>query len=245
MCGVAPMGGGGLTEVAYRHYFELRHLLRVLPLDPSMDLLELGCGSGRWTVDLARRVRQYTGVDFSKPALAVARGRVAAAGLSNVALHEASVLEFPLAGPYDVVYFSGVTQYLLDDELRLLLRRLAPCLGPDAALLDRSTISTGAREVVDDGRYFAVYRSASELEEAFREVGARMTHRARSYDVLRFSSLFGNVALGRLLAGATRALAPASFHLLRAASRAADVLRPVPFEGGRRSHDFLLFRVGR
>ena len=50
-------------------------------------LIDIGCGCGSTTLELARRVGaggRVTGVDISAPMLAVARERAQAAGLDNV-----------------------------------------------------------------------------------------------------------------------------------------------------------------
>jgi hypothetical protein len=47
LAGVPAHGGGGPTEALYREYEELRHFQRIISIDKSKSLLELGCGNGR------------------------------------------------------------------------------------------------------------------------------------------------------------------------------------------------------
>jgi SAM-dependent methyltransferase len=68
-------------------------------------VLDIGCGSGKSTRDLARIADQgsVTGVDLSAPLLAVARARAAAEGLSNVTYLQADAQIHPFAaGGFDV-----------------------------------------------------------------------------------------------------------------------------------------------
>ena len=53
-------------------------------LDANATLLDIGAGTGAWTVLLARRVRQVTAVDLSEAMLEVMRENLAAEGITNV-----------------------------------------------------------------------------------------------------------------------------------------------------------------
>jgi methylase of polypeptide subunit release factors len=100
--GVAGMGGCGDLEVFYRHHEELDHLLKIVEFTPEKTVVELGCGTGRWVVSLAGRVKHYTGLDFSPTALAVVRRRAAELGLTNVTFLEGSAADFVPEGPIHV-----------------------------------------------------------------------------------------------------------------------------------------------
>ena len=54
-----------------------------LQLDDRQQLLDVGCGCGATTVAAARKVRQATGADLSKPMLAVAARRAEVAAVNN------------------------------------------------------------------------------------------------------------------------------------------------------------------
>jgi 2-polyprenyl-3-methyl-5-hydroxy-6-metoxy-1,4-benzoquinol methylase len=53
-------------------------------LDVDSTVLDIGAGTGAWTVLLARRVRQVTAVDSSEAMLEVMRENLAAEGITNV-----------------------------------------------------------------------------------------------------------------------------------------------------------------
>lgn len=60
---------------------EIPFLIRELGLTPGMSILDIGCGTGRHAVELARRGFKVTGVDISAGMLAQARAKAAAAGV--------------------------------------------------------------------------------------------------------------------------------------------------------------------
>ncbi len=64
-------------------------------------LLELGCGTGRVLIPLARAGYNVTGVDFSPEMLRIARAKAEAAGVAGrVTLVEGDYASAPLPGPY-------------------------------------------------------------------------------------------------------------------------------------------------
>jgi len=74
---------------------------------------DAGCGSGRWSPLVARRVGHLHCIDAAPAALAVARQRLA--GLPNVTIHEASIDALPLAdNSMDFGYSLGVLHHMPD-----------------------------------------------------------------------------------------------------------------------------------
>lgn len=87
----------------------------------SVDLLvDLGTGTGRILEVLAPAYRRGVGVDSSREMLAVARSRLAAAGLAHaqVRLGDIAALD-PAIGPADVIVIHQVLHYF-DDPGRML-----------------------------------------------------------------------------------------------------------------------------
>ncbi|OGO09898.1 MAG: cyclopropane-fatty-acyl-phospholipid synthase [Chloroflexi bacterium RBG_13_66_10] len=60
---------------------EVDFLVELLGLDPGAEILDIGCGTGRHSVELARRGFRVTGVDLSRGMLAEARKAAEAAGV--------------------------------------------------------------------------------------------------------------------------------------------------------------------
>jgi SAM-dependent methyltransferase len=110
---------------------------RMLRLAPETRILDVCCGYGRHSLELARRgYRHVVGVDFSAPLLARARRTARAEGL-GVAFRQADMLRLPFRGRFDVVLNMFTSfGYVADeaDDARAL-RGMARALRPGGRLL--------------------------------------------------------------------------------------------------------------
>ena len=100
-------------------------LRRVKVVGSDLDLLEIGCGTGRFQEALARELNSITGIDVSTGMLAVARERCA--GLPNVTLAACSGLDlgmFPDAS-FDVALGVDSFPYLYQSGMALVERHFA------------------------------------------------------------------------------------------------------------------------
>lgn len=82
---------------------EVDFLIEHLRLTPGARVLDMGCGTGRHAVELARRGYQMTGVDISSGMLAQAQAAAAAAGVSVNWVHS-SAQDYRPAQPFDAAY---------------------------------------------------------------------------------------------------------------------------------------------
>jgi SAM-dependent methyltransferase len=100
-------------------------------LRPGMSLLDVGCGPGTITVDLAARIApgQVTAVELTDAALDLARAEAESRGQSNISFVTSDVhaLDFP-DDTFDVVHAHQVLQHVGDpvQALRELRRVCAP-----------------------------------------------------------------------------------------------------------------------
>ncbi len=86
-------------------------------LRDDMTLLDVGCGPGTVTVDLARILAggEVVGVDASETVLDAARNHADAVGFTNVRFEQANAYELPFEDDtFDVVYAHQLLQHLSD-----------------------------------------------------------------------------------------------------------------------------------
>jgi SAM-dependent methyltransferase len=118
---------------------EADFLEKALRLPAGARVLDVPCGGGRHSLELASRGYQMTGVDISAEFLAVARSRAAERQLS-IAWEKRPMLDLPWRGEFDGAYCVGNSLGGLDDdETAAFFGAVARALKP------------GARFVVDNG----------------------------------------------------------------------------------------------
>ena len=102
-------------------------------LSPSMDVLEVGCGTGLVTLLLQPHVRSITGIDSSKGMLEVLGSRIQDMGLTNVTTRLIDLETCDnLEGTFDLVV-SSMTLHHIRDVPRLL-RQCFAVLKPGGTL---------------------------------------------------------------------------------------------------------------
>lgn len=100
------------------------------PCGHPWDALDVGCGSGRYAIEFARRgAARVVGIDVSPSMIDLAKSKAAAAGVSGrTEFAVASFLSFSPPERFDVVTATGYFDYL-DDPVPHLRKMLALCRG--------------------------------------------------------------------------------------------------------------------
>lgn len=120
----------------------------------DMDVLEIGCGTGRHTVRLAGQGNRVTALDLSPGMLAVAREKLA--GFDDVSLVEADFLTADV-GVFDAVVTALVLEHIAD--LPTFFAHVAGCLRAGGRFYmseihpDRIAAGTQANFVAADGEH--------------------------------------------------------------------------------------------
>lgn len=158
-----------------RDVAEKARLLPLLQPHANSRVLDIGCGTGRWTSELASRSLHYHGIDFSPELIDCAselhKGN--ARVRFSVASAESYSLESLREAPFDRILCCGVLIYLNDEDVVRALRCMVDAAAPQARILLREPVATADRlsiirhfseELEQD--YNAIYRTENELREA-------------------------------------------------------------------------------
>jgi len=207
---------------------EQRFLERLLPQIKELDVIDLGCGTGRWLARLAERSpRSLVGVDFSAEMLIQAKRKLRDA--ANFVLADCTNIPFPRASA-DLIVSSFLTSYLEEidafaRQVRRLLRRDASIflsdLHPDTAAALRwrrgfhangsfVSIATHSRPVTEVLRSFEALGIAVNalIEPHFGEPECELFKRAGKMDAFNAATGLPAIYILQLGLKARRSLSP-------------------------------------
>lgn len=196
----------------------LEEIAKYLPATPDLSILDLGCGTGRFTAPLARRfAARVIGLDLSKRMLALAARTL---GDSGAVLVQGAAETMPFSDrSFDVVFVSMVLHHIRSspraiDEVRRVIK-------PGGKLL----IRTASLETMDS------YLWASFFPEGARIEASRVLSRAEIRNLLSASgfTLDAELAVVQLFAKDLRD------YCERISQRALSSLQAIPdsaFERG-------------
>jgi SAM-dependent methyltransferase len=143
-------------------------------------ILDAGCGTGRYSLELARRGCAVTGLDVSPPLIEEAQQQARHTPLS-VVFTTGDMLAWRPAAPYDGILCRGVLNDLLDESSRQeVFYAFARALRPDGVLIFdvREWDATARRKVrepvfektVDTPRGRLTFRSVTRLDHLHRRL---------------------------------------------------------------------------
>jgi SAM-dependent methyltransferase len=112
--------GNGYDNEPYVHGTagECDFIEREIHSDKSLRILDIGCGTGRHSIELTRRGYTVTGVDLSESQLAKAREKAKAAGL-DIAFVRHDARHLPFASEFDlaIMLCEGAFPLMETDEM--------------------------------------------------------------------------------------------------------------------------------
>ncbi|MPY77788.1 MAG: methyltransferase domain-containing protein [Actinophytocola sp.] len=145
-------------------------------LRAGTTVLDVGCGPGSITADMAELVATVTAVETSPEALNAATRLCAERGLRNVRFLRADVMALPFAdGGFDVVHAHQVLQHVADPvaALREMRRVCAPC-GVVAARDADYAAMTWYPELPGMTEWRTAYRRTARAEGGEPDAGRRL-----------------------------------------------------------------------
>ncbi|MGW6508239.1 class I SAM-dependent methyltransferase, partial [Streptomyces niveus] len=150
--------GAAECDRPYTERAELRRLPAVIDdLPIGGDVLELACGTGRWTPLLAARARSVTAVDVAPEVLALARARTP---FPHVRFVQADVFAWQPPRRYDTVFFAFWLSHVPPARLPAFWSSVASMLAPGgrAVFIDDGPAAAAGEEGVTEGPVPTVLR---------------------------------------------------------------------------------------
>ena len=166
----------------YRKYREEEHFSKIIDFKKDMNVLEIGCGTGRWAFYMAPKVKQIVAVDSSENMINIARNKQKKRDNHNIKFYCGSACEFDTNTRFDVVYFSGVLEYIMDSDVNRILNKVSRWLNKGGVCASRDTISRGER-VVGAGDYPVIFRTRGEHIKMFAENNLYLRYNEKSYEL--------------------------------------------------------------
>ena len=116
-------------------------LLQDFALNPSHTLVDLGAGTGTFTLAAAGLCRRVVAVDVSREMLAALQEKLERSGIANVEIVQGGFLSYDHQGePADFVYSRHALHHLPDFWKAIALVRIAAILKPGGVLLLRDLV---------------------------------------------------------------------------------------------------------
>ena len=154
---------------------EKARLLPILQLHSDSRVLDMGCGTGRWTKDLAGNSAYYHGIDFS--AELIDHAQASYPQNTNLRFSVAPAENYSLSGlgeqqPFDRILCCGVMIYLNDEDVISAYRCMTSVASQECrivmrepvGILERLTIKEHFSDELEQS-YNAIYRTQRELED--------------------------------------------------------------------------------
>jgi len=153
-------------------------------LEPHMEVLEFGCGTGSTAIVQAPFVKCLVGIDISDKMLEIARTKTEVAGLNNLSFERSNLEDYQTAdGTWDVIMGHSILHLLEDKDATIA--RVFQLLKPGGVFVS-STICIGEMNiafrvlapVLSFVRLIPVLKAfnKSELETSITDAGFEIDH---------------------------------------------------------------------
>ena len=239
--GVLSVFGMNRLSREFRPWRERYVFTQMVPSWKGKRVLEIGCGAGRWAFWLANEAAEVVAIDFSTEMIRLANERCVKEGRKNLIFSVCAAQDYISSTPFDLIYLSGVDQYLTDAEMISLVTHCDACLIPYGTLVDRVTISLGQTQPIEkESGYQCIYRNEHDLLKFFHDAGFECTDRRPSHEKPRLEWAARHRRMKKYLESIMKRSPALGCRLVLYITKCLDFIWPLKDEASR-SHDFLVF----
>lgn len=120
---------------------EMETMLRLIDLQPEEQVLEIGCGTGEFSIELSNYCREITALDISPGMIEFARDKARSRKRDNIKFINGGFLTFdPAEKQFNVIVTQLVLHHLPDFWKLIALKNINSMLKPDGKLYLRDVI---------------------------------------------------------------------------------------------------------
>lgn len=158
--------------------FEKQYIQPELKIDCNSNVLDIGCGIGRWAETIIPNANYYIGVDYADEMVKTAAKRNMHPGKGydflNLSFQEAvNKKDYPMK--FNRLIIGGVCMYINDKELDTCFQKLDSLLDDSCILYLTETVALEKRLTLDEfysealnTNYDVIYRTAKEYQEYYK-----------------------------------------------------------------------------
>lgn len=167
-----------------RNIRECAILKEFLPNNRTIDILDIGCGMGRWAANLHENTHIYHGIDFSEEFVNKLKNIYFTSESKKFFVMSATDIDKDLLlERYDLVIITGVMMYINDGCLDELFCKLRDLVKPQGIFYLQESISImddrlTLKDFLSDElhcNYSAIYRTSSDYESYIKQYLAEFT----------------------------------------------------------------------
>ena len=145
----------------------------------NLRVLDVGCGTGRWSVTLAKMGSTVTGIDISSKMIELAKERATKNEIRNITFLNTAAEELDYTDYFDLALSATVLQHITDDKrLESAVQRMVNAVKEKGRILiiESASLSRGNRAKEEQAIKFMVIRTRQNGSTCFRTMGLRSSH---------------------------------------------------------------------
>jgi len=190
----------------YEDRVRMRKAFGILGDVSGLRILDVGCGTGRWSIRLAKMGGIVTGIDISQEMIELAKQRANESQTHNITFLSKNADGLNYSGNFDVALTATVLQHITDKKrLNLAVRGIVNAVKEDGRILIiESAPLTRDKEAVPEKRVkFVELRTKQEWIDLFQGYGTKFV-KSREVCLLvprspKLYTRFGNKITGKVL----------------------------------------------
>ncbi len=163
-------------QAIYKDKLEKQIISNKVYLTKDMDVLDLGCGTGRMALFFAKKCKHVTAIDFSANLLKIAANKIKSMDLDNIKLIQQSIANFHSNHKFDIIFIGGVLSFLNDIDVENVVRNIKDMLKENGKLIIRDSLRWRKRCVLKEkfinnfkDDYSIIYRTIGEIKRVFKK----------------------------------------------------------------------------